>query len=354
MKLLGSKYLIILMILLFLTKFSFAGLEVEVSRSENGRITWKDMETGKYRHEFDMKIRDDYMRKQPGYGNLKGTTSAISNLPVKGTITQTIPKKSVMKGLLGNAIKGGKALASATPMGVARALVFELAFNLVVEKLKENGFEWSEQENNFVDTKSDYILQFKTYEYEPKEGWVVRRQFGMLHETYKVGYEYGWRPLFDAACKSDKSSYAYKKWVEESGYHVKGADEKSISCVVELNGDIRSYGSVNIVKNQNRVITQTEFDEIMIPIADSNPAPYVEASANEKGNLPNLSEPEVYLLPGQVAQSAPYTNPITGKPEQARWKVVDDPSAPGKSSKIEEEIIPRPDLTPNSPPSPHS
>ena len=108
------------------------------------------------------------------------------------------------------------------------------------------------------------------------------------------------------------------------------------------------------VLNKNRAITQAEFDDIILPIADKNPTPYVNASGDGEGNIPGASKPEVYLLPGQIVQSDPYTNPQTGLPEQARWETSDDPSAPGVKSKVKETITPRPDLKPDSPEAPRA
>ena len=79
------------------------------------------------------------------------------------------------------------------------------------------------------------------------------------------------------------------------------------------------YVQLRTVLNKNRPITQSEFDDIILPEADKNSTPYVEASGDGEGNIPGVSKPEVYLLPGQIVQSDPYTNPQTGLPEQDRW-----------------------------------
>ena len=116
--------------------------------------------------------------------------------------------------------------------------------------------------------------------------------------------------------------------------------------------DLHWYMQLRTVLNKNRAITQSEFDDIILPEADKNPTPYVNASGDGEGNIPGASKPEVYLLPGQIVQSDPYTNPQTGLPEQARWETSDDPSAPGVKSKVKETITPRPDLKPDSPEAP--
>ena len=97
-------------------------------------------------------------------------------------------------------------------------------------------------------------------------------------------------------------------------------------------GSLYWYVQLRTVLNKNRAITQAEFDDIILPIADKNPTPYVNASGDGEGNIPGASKPEVYLLPGQIVQSDPYTNPQTGHPEQARWEPSDDPSAAGGKS----------------------
>ena len=353
MGLIGLRLPIILMTILTIFSASNAhAVLVEISSSENGRTTWFDTDTKRYSDTWDMAKRDAYMRRQPGYGYFRSSTGAVSNVVVRSTVTQTVSKRTVMQNLLANARRGGRFLGRGGLGGIAAGYILEAAYNLVKEKLAEKGYEWDDKDGDFVN---------------PQEYTVECRSIG---DSQKYGNDadknYGWKPCggissygrnMPDVATSVYTSICQTQEVEGHTFVKAEGDARGGACWGTRDGwgdHLFWYVSLRTVLNKNRPITQSEFDDIILPEADKNPTPYVNASGDGEGNIPGVSKPEIYLLPGQIVQSDPYTNPQTGLPEQARWKTSDDPSAPGIKSRVEETIIPRPDLKPDSPAAPRA
>lgn len=333
---------------------------VEISSSENGRTTWFNTDTKRYSDTWDMAKRDAYMRRQPGYGYFQSSTGAVSNVAVRSTATQTVAKRTVMQNLLANARKGGSLIAKGagfTPGGVVKMIVTEVvlraAFNLVADKLAEKGYKWDDKEGDFVNPQ-EYTVECRSIDDDVKYGEDVSRNNGW--KPCGGISSYG-RNMPDVAT-SVYTSICQTQEVENHTFVKAVGDAYNGKCLGTRNnnndGSLYWYVQLRTVLNKNRAITQAEFDDIILPIADKNPTPYVNASGDGEGNIPGASKPEVYLLPGQIVQSDPYTNPQTGLPEQARWEISDDPSAPGVKSKVRETITPRPDLKPDSPEAPRA
>ena len=354
MGLIGLRLPIILMTILTIFYASNAhAVLVEISSSENGRTTWFDTDTKRYSDTWDMAKRDAYMRRQPGYGYFRSSTGAVSNVAVRGTVTQTVAKRTVMQNLLANARKGGRFLGRGGLGGIAAGYVLEAAYDLVKEKLAEKGYEWDDKDGDFVNPQ-EYTVECRSilvpseYANDPKKNNGYKPCGGIS--------SYG-RNMPDVV-KSVYTSICQSQEVENYTFVKAEGDRRGGSCYGTRNdmkdGVLYWYVHLRTVLNKNRAITQSEFDDIILPIADKNPTPYVNASGDGEGNIPGASKPEVYLLPGQIVQSDPYTNPQTGLPEQARWETSDDPSAPGVKSKVRETITPRPDLKPDSPEAPRA
>lgn len=312
-----------------------------------------------YRNWQISQMEQNYKSQTSLSDTLRGSTGAVSNAVVHGRATQTVAKRTVMQNLLANARKGGSLIAKGvgfTPGGIVKTIVAEAvlraAFDLVAEKLKEKGYEWSDKDGDFVN---------------PQEYTVECRSIG---DSQKYGNDaeknYGWKPCggissygrnMPDVATSVYTSICQTQEVERHTFVKAEGDGKGGACWGTRDGwgdQLFWYVSLRTVLNKNRPITQSEFDDIILPEADKNPTPYVNASGDGEGNIPGASKPEVYLLPGQIVQSDPYTNPQTGLPEQARWETSDDPSAPGVKSKVKETITPRPDLKPDSPEAPRA
>ena len=309
-----------------------------------------------YRNWQISQMEQNYKSQTALSDTLRGSTGAVSNTVVRGRVTQTVAKRTVMQNLLANARRGGRLVARGarfTPGSIVAGYVIDSAFNLVDEKLKEEGYEWSDKDGDFVNPEA-YTVECRS-----------------IGDSQKYGNDadknYGWKPCggissygrnMPDVATSVYTSICQTQEVENHTFVKAEGDARGGACwgTRDDRGDQQLfwYVSLRTVLNKNRPITQSEFDDIMIPVADKNPTPYVNASGDGEGNIPGASKPEVYLLPGQIVQSDPYTNPQTGLPEQARWETSDDPSAPGVKSKVKETIIPRPDLKPDSPEAPRA
>lgn len=315
-----------------------------------GDIDWAATHDERAKGAAHWRARQDLAAK------FQGTTGAVSNTVVRGTVTQTVSKRTVMQNLLANARRGGRLVARGarfTPGSIVAGYVIDSAFNLVAEKLKEEGYEWSDKDGDFVNPEA-YTVECRSIGDSVKYGGDESRNYGW--KSCGGISSYG-RNMPDVA-KSVYTSICQTQEVENHTFVNAEGDAKGGTCwgTRDDRGDDHLFWYVQLrtVLNKNRPITQSEFDDIILPEADKNPTPYVEASGDGEGNIPGVSKPEVYLLPGQIVQSDPYTNPQTGLPEQARWETSDDPSAPGVKSKVRETITPRPDLKPDSPAAPRA
>ena len=309
-------------------------------------------------HDERAKGAAHWRARQDLAAKFQGSTGAVSNAVVRGRVTQTVAKRTVMQNLLANARKGGSLIAKGagfTPGGVVKMIVTEVvlraAFNLVADKLAEKGYKWDDKEGDFVNPQ-EYTVECRSIDDDVKYGEDVSRNNGW--KPCGGISSYG-RNMPDVAT-SVYTSICQTQEVENHTFVKAVGDAYNGKCLGTRNnnndGSLYWYVQLRTVLNKNRAITQAEFDDIILPIADKNPTPYVNASGDGEGNIPGASKPEVYLLPGQIVQSDPYTNPQTGQPEQARWETSDDPSAPGVKSKVKETITPRPDLKPDRPAGP--
>ena len=304
-------------------------------------------------HDERAKGAAHWRARQDLAAKFQGSTGAVSNTVVRGTVTQTVAKRTVMQNLLANARKGGRFLGRGGLGGIAAGFVLEAAYDLVKEKLAEKGYKWDDKEGDFVNPH-EYTVECQSIFDSQKYGKDPEKNYG--YKPCGGISSYG-RNMPDVA-KSVYTSICQSQEVENHTFVKADGDGNRGLCFGTrnnvTNGELYWYVSLRTVLNKNRAITQAEFDDIILPEADKNPTPYVNASGDGEGNIPGVSKPEVYLLPGQIVQSDPYTNPQTGLPEQARWETSDDPSAPGVKSKVRETITPRPDLKPDSPEAPRA
>ena len=319
-----------------------------------GDIDWAATHDERAKGAAHWRARQDLAAK------FQGTTGAVSNVAVRGTVTQTVAKRTVMQHLLANARKGGSLIAKGlgfTPGGIVKTLVAEAvlraAYDLVAGKLAEKGYRWDDKEGDFVNP-NEYtvecrsVVDYEKYRNDPEKNNGFKPCGGI--SSYGRNMPDVKKSVYTSICQ--KEEVAHRQFVNAQ---VDGDAGWCWGKRTDMNdGGLWWYVELRTVLNKNRPITQSEFDDIILPEADKNPTPYVEASGDGEGNIPGISEPEVYLLPGQIVQSDPYTNPQTGLPEQARWEISDDPSAPGVKSKVKETITPRPDLKPDSPEAPRA
>ena len=312
-----------------------------------GDIDWAATHDERAKGAAHWRARQDLAAK------FQGTTGAVSNTVVRGTVTQTVAKRTVMQNLLANARKGGRFLGRGGLGGIAAGFVLEAAYDLVKEKLAEKGYKWDDKEGDFVNPQ-EYTVECRSIFDSQKYGLDAEKNHGFQPcggiSSYGRNMPDVAKSVYTSICQSQEvENHTFVKAEGDGSYGWCFGTRNNVP-----NGGLFWYVQLRTVLNKNRAITQAEFDDIMIPVADKNPTPYVNASGDGEGNIPGASKPEVYLLPGQIVQSDPYTNPQTGLPEQARWETSDDPSAPGVKSKVRETITPRPDLKPDSPEAPRA
>lgn len=328
--------------LIVFSDFVFAAaVEIEISRSENGRISWMDPHSGKIRHEWNMKKREEYMRRQPGYGYVRGTTGVVSTSPVRGTVIQTIPKSTVLKRALATAKAGAAMIARNTPLG--RAVTFCSLVCPFLSEEKNGGYRFEEESGEFYASGSyTHILELKTND-EGRIGWktifkapTMSGNFDFVVSNHKAS--------LDAACRNDTHGIGAKVWGEK-GYAISHTGSRD--CFAEKNGDVRFWGITNLnpISKKDRVLTEERFVELMEALIDSDPnkyLPYIELEEKD------YSDTKVLILDGSFAQSAPYTNPQTGQAEQATWRFSTAGAGENAQTTVSETILPRPDLKPYS------
>ena len=256
-----------------------------------------------------------------------------NTLPV--VLQHTVDKKSVMRGLLTNARAGGKLLGRAGWVGIAFALVSDKLF----DEASDMVFRWDNEAGDFV-TTADYVGHVTSNGIKYGEIAFSTLQISTGSSTYsgkvktactnyesKVGEQYN-SPDFKLS-KVDGSS---------AGGAI-GQYERSFTCryVSPTVGTRNVY--ISIHQNSKRPITQQEFDDIMIPIADTGPSEYVNASRPSQNSAPpSFSYVDVTATSGATVETDVYTDPKDGKAKETKVTINSD----GKTVTIQDTF--RPDL----------
>lgn len=261
-----------------------------------------------------------------------------------------VTKAPVLKGLLKSAIKGGATFGKITPAGIAKSLIAERAFSLVAEKLAEQEFEWSDEHQNFVNDK-EYTVECRNINIPDSIANDKSKNYGFTPCGGISATVENMPDVVNAVMTSICQNQPNPRFtfVRYNGDFGAGRCEGTRN-----NGEkgIFWYVNVRTKLNSSRAITQAEFDDIIGPLMDNSPTPYIEASADESGNIPGISEPQILILDGSLVQSAPYTNPQTGQAEQASWRFSTSGAGDNARTSVTETITPRPDLKPYSPEAP--
>lgn len=229
-----------------------------------------------------------------------------------------VTKAPVLKGLLKSAIKVGATFGKITPAGIARAVVAEAAFSLVAEKLAEQEFEWSDEHQNFVNDK-EYTVECRNINTPNSIANDKSKNYGFTPCGGISATARNMPDVVNAVMTSICQNKPNPKFTFVRYYGDFGAGLCEGTKNEGGNG-LYWYVNVRTKLNSSRAITQAEFDDIIGPLMDNSPTPYIEASADESGNIPGISEPQILILDGSLVQSAPYTNPQTGQAEQASWR----------------------------------
>lgn len=262
------------------------------------------------------------------------------------TIESSVPRSTVLKNLLSKARVGGKFLkVGGGPIGFA---VTTAAFHLVDAALSEEGYEYNSDHENFGKT-------------EPNYGYCVSAlNTGERCSKYRIDLKQDyWQEgaADNEALKQAMCKLAYAKGLffrpvtfTPTGFYVDGS-----WCVAYLkkeNGETKNavlMSTISYVKYKGKFtpISQSDFDRIVGPKADSAPSRYVNATANEDGSIPGESQSTPTVPNGTVITLGPATGQ-DGRPFQI---TISFTTSDGKTT-AKVTTTPRPDLTPGSPAAP--
>ncbi|MDO4433722.1 MAG: IgG-binding virulence factor TspB family protein [Alysiella sp.] len=283
-----------------------------------------------------------YASTSTASSQFRGSTGATSSGTVSGTVTKTIPKQTVFQKVFQN---GKNAAVAARKLGT-RALPFAgwalTAYEIYDFLARKEGYDIECEEGLcravngtvvvFNTKNATSLVEGRTYTYAEFQKWC--NQNSCFNPTFVDN------PTYEQLNEIKMSKC--------SGVQVGGKQADRINEHRWCTRD--GYYGGNIGVGAYRIsdtvpFTEEEFNRVAEAAADAAIEKWIEATG---GNL-EWSEPKIHILAGQVAQSDPYTNPTTNQPEQAKWKFSND--AQGNTI-VEETIIPRPDLKPNSPEAP--
>ena len=349
---LNSRFLHLFIMAVILCGFSFDALSDELhvvpstgklgypvgDYNSNGIRTWRTLD-GSFVKEYSAKYdRNLFIR------DLERKVRSANTVPV--VIAQKVPKKTVLTNLLKLARVGGGAAVGVGTGPVGWAYNAYTAYTLVEPLLRAQDYVWDNDKKDFVSTK-DYVMIVKAYD----ANQTIVARYGISKDSYKAGYT-SYKYAADALCNNATS--LLRQTVFNGAFHDYTPNGSSVSggCGVIKNGDTRSLASWRIEENKDKVITQSQFDEIIGPQADQSPDRFVNATAYQSGEVPGESEAGVTVPNNTSAQSLPYTN-ADGQVVQTVWNFTTINNAAGQpETSVTSHDVPRPDLDPNSPQAP--
>lgn len=308
--------------------------------NENGFRPWKIIGGGidqEYQSRFDKSL---HVREAS-----TGLRSA-STVPV--TIEQKVSRSTVLKNLLSKARVGGKfARVGGGPVGFA---VSTAAFYLVDAALSKEGYEYNTDHENFGKT-------------EPNYGYCVSALNSNSCTEYRIETKKDyWQ---EGAANNEKLKKAMCNLAYAKGLFFNPVpftpDEIRIEgdwCVAypkSENGETKPSVLMSVIyyvkyKGKFSPISQSEFDRIIGPEADSSPSQYVNATANEDGSIPGESQSTLTVPNGTVITLGPATGQ-DGRPFQITISFTTG-SDGNTSAKV--TTTPRPDLTPGGSEAPNT
>lgn len=334
----------ILWILLIFSSFPAFSSEVwyEVSRSANGHVTWRSSITGNFHHTFES-TGEVFKGTSSNTGVVKGTSGAVSVGSVSGTISHEVSKQTVLNKVWQNG-KAAAAFGGRLLNPLAKAYVaYEILNGIAMAK----DYFWDEDKKNWYRAQvQPTTMLVKTNHYisltsNPKtadeiEAWCAEKS----DRTCAIR-------ILEGATSQEISQAAIDfcgSFTKNGKTYVTDRRDAQSGCLSGINGI--GIGVKSVPLKEAIPFTREDFMEVAQTAADAAVARYINAA-----NLVDAdwSAPEVYVIPGTVAQSAPYTDPQTGQAQQTRWDFGQDSA--GKTT-VRETILPRPDLTPKSPEAP--
>ncbi|MFC3875373.1 IgG-binding virulence factor TspB family protein [Neisseria musculi] len=282
------------------------------------------------------------------------SSGMVASSSVSARIVSTVPRQTVLRNLLGKAIAGGRLAAGVgsgpVGWGITAATVAKTAYDLVAPTLEANDYRWDAEKSNFI-TDKEYKYCLLAPPPPTSNEWKEVECVGLGKISRQLDLK-SWehlRPIRDAICRKHWQSLL-PEYKPEDGYRLVPTP-MGRGCTAVSDTDYgRSAGNWRWYENTTQTITQSEFDRIIGPLADNNPTPYVNATADEKGNVPGVqTSPDVTVPNGTIVTIGPYTD-SDGQPKQI---TVTFNTANGQTN-VTVRITPRADLTPKSPTAPSS
>ena len=276
---------------------------------------------------------------------LETSTGLRSASTVPVTVERTVARSTVLKNLLSKARVGGKFLkVGGGPVGFA---VSTAAFYLVDAALSQEGYEYNSDHENFGKTEPDY-------------GYCVSAlNTGERCSKYRIDLKQDyWQ---EGAADNEDLQKAMCKLAYAKGYFFNSVPFTPTDFGVEGSwcvayrrdkGQVKNsvlMSTISYVKYKGKFtpISQSDFDRIVGPKADSAPSQYVNATANEDGSIPGESQSKPIVSNGTVVTLGPATGQ-DGRPFQITISFTT--SDGNTTAKV--TTTPRPDLTPGSPAAP--
>ena len=304
----------------------------------NGIRTWRTLD-GNFVKEYSAKYdRNLFIR------DLERKVRSANTVPA--VIKQKVPKKTVLTNLLKLARVGGGAAVGVGTGPVGWAYNAYTAYTLVEPLLRAEDYVWDNDKKDFVSTK-DYVMII-----ESSDGnQTVMARYGISKDSYNAGYT-SYKYAADGLCNNATSILKNTLYGGMFKDYTPNGSFRDSTCGVIKNGDTRSLAVWRIEENRDKVITQSEFDEIIGPQADQSPDRFVNATAYQSGEVPGESEAGVTVPNNTSAQSSPYTN-ANGQVVQTVWNFTTINNAAGQpETSVTSHDVPRPDLDPDSPEAP--
>ena len=343
--------LIIMAVILLGCNFAKAELVVEPNGrvrvptggfNQNGVRTWRYLDNGRGGMGGNMFYHEIGSKSLAVREASTGLRSA-STVPV--TVEHRVARSTVLKNLLSKARVGGKFLkVGGGPVGFA---VSTAAFYLVDAALQDEGYEYNADHENFGKTEPDY-------------GYCVSAlNTGERCSKYRIDLKQDyWQ---EGAADNEALQQAMCKLAYAKGYFFNPVPftptdfgVEGLWCVAYKRdkGQVKNsvlMSTISYVKYKGKFtpISQSDFDRIVGPKADSAPSQYVNATANEDGSIPGESQSTPTVPNGTVIT----LGPATGQDGRSFQITISFTTSDGKTT-AKVTTTPRPDLTPGSPAAP--
>lgn len=350
MKILQRFFITVVILLGF--NISFADVDIHVEKNgrmrvpaggfnQNGIRPWMYLDNNgpKFHHEYVSRFDKSLHVREASTG-----LRSASTVPV--TIEQKVSRSTVLKNLLSKARVGGKFVrVGGGPVGFA---VSTAAFYLVDAALSKEGYEYNTDHENFGKT-------------EPNYGYCVSALNSNSCTEYRIETKKDYwqegaannEKLKKAMCNLAYAKGLFFNPVPFTPDDIRVEGNWCVAYPKSENGETKPSVLMSVIyyvkyKGKFSPISQSEFDRIIGPKADSSPSQYVNATANEDGSIPGESQSTLTVPNGTVITLGPATGQ-DGRPFQITISFTTG-SDGNTSAKV--TTTPRPDLTPGSPEAP--